>query len=379
MKDIINIIEIVNIENKYKNKFKENTEEKFNIFKICGVNHYENTHSAILVELLKNDSSHNFKNKFLEAFLVTLKSEGILDKDFDFAFSNIKVIPEFHTEYGRIDILIKNDYQCIIIENKIYASDQFEQLKRYSSFGTEFYNDQFQLLYLTLWGNEATENSGGGINYKQISYQDTILKWLERCVEISARNPIIRETIIQYINHINHLTNNNFDIKMNEELIKILSKTENLDAVFSIGENLNNVKNKIINDSFLHQLTNVCKELNLINESTEYDRVNNSWSGFQFKNPNWKVFKIAFEFEAKGLRNSIIGINHIDPEIRNENTFEILKTRFKGKNQNWVWSDFQKYNSWGKEAMIAIQNGEMENAFKNEIEKILKLTEDLEM
>jgi hypothetical protein len=29
--------------------------------------------------------------------------------------------------------------------------------------------------------------------------------------------------------------------------------------------------------------------------------------------------------------------------------------------------------------MIAIQNGEMENAFKNEIEKILKLTEDLEM
>lgn len=379
MKNIIDLIEKVNTQNNFHSQIRENSEENFNVFRICGVNHYEKTHSAIVAELLKNDSSHKFKDKFLKAFLITLKENEILDKNFDFTFANIKVETEFPTKYGIIDILVRNDYQCLIIENKIYAYDQFEQLKRYSNYGNQYYKNQHQLLYLTLWGNEASEQSGKNVDYKQISYCDTILKWLESCVEISARNPIIRETIIQYINHIKYLTNNNFDAKMNNELIELLSKKENIDATFSIGENLNNIKNQIVNKVFLTQLSRVCDELNLINESEEYDRVSTSWSGFQVKNPNWKFFKIAFEFEAKGLRNLIIGITHIDRNLKNEETFEILKTKFRRNNQNWVWYDFPKYNSWGKEAMIAIQNGEMENYIKKEIEKILILVEGLEM
>ena len=166
---------------------------------------------------------------------------------------------------------------------------------------------------------------------------------------------------------------------MNEELIEYLSKPENIESAFSIGDNLTNVKNNIINKVLIKQLDEVCEQLGLINESSEYDRVNTSWSGFQIKNPKWKTYNIGLEFEAKNLRNLIIGIYHIDTKIRNEESFEKLKTKFSRNNHNWVWNNFPEYNTWGSKAMIAIQNGEIASIFKTEIEKILEITKSIEM
>lgn len=379
MKNVIELIEKIKILNHYQKKIKELSDENFNIFSICGVNHYENTHSSILVELLSNDSSHRFENKFLEAFLDTLKRENILADNFYFSMTNVQIIREYSTPFGRIDILIKNDNQCIIIENKIYADDQFEQLKRYDSFARKEFGNKYQLLYLTLWGDEASEHSGRGVHYKQISYRQTMINWLEKCVKISARNPIIRETLIQYINHIKSLTNNNSNSKMDEEITKLLSQNENLEAVFTIGNSLNSVKNYLVNKVFLPQLSQICEELNLVCHLDEYDRVNTAYAGFEIHNPNWNYFKFGFEFETKCLRNFIIGINHKDVNIRKEDTFEELKTHFKRNNQNWVWSDFPKYNYWDEEAMKAINNGEMAVFFKTELEKILVFTKELDM
>lgn len=293
--------------------------------------------------------------------------------------TNVQIIREYSTPFGRIDILIKNDNQCIIIENKIYADDQFEQLKRYDSFARKEFGNKYQLLYLTLWGDEASEHSGRGVHYKQISYRQTMINWLEKCVKISARNPIIRETLIQYINHIKSLTNNNSNSKMDEEITKLLSQNENLEAVFTIGNSLNSVKNYLVNKVFLPQLSQICEELNLVCHLDEYDRVNTAYAGFEIHNPNWNYFKFGFEFETKGLGNFIIGINHKDVNIRKEDTFEELKTHFKRNNQNWVWSDFPKYNYWDEEAMKAINNGEMAVFFKTELEKILVFTKELDM
>lgn len=379
MKNVTELIEKIKILNHYQKQINELSDEKFNIFGICGVNHYENTHSSILAELLKDDSSHSFGNKFLEAFFDTLKREKILDENFFFPMTGVMVEREYTTSFGRIDILIKNDNQCIIIENKIYAEDQFEQLKRYDSYAREKYKDKYLLLYLTLWGNEASDHSGKDINYKQISYQETIVNWLERCVEISARNSIIRETLIQYINHINSLTNNNSNYKMEQEIIKLLSQPENLEATFTIGNSFNGVRNYLVNNVFVPQLEQICEELNLIYNSKEYDRVNTPYAGFSILNPKWNYFKFAFEFEAKGLRSFIFGINHKDINIRKEETFNELKKHFKRNNQNWVWSDFPKYNHWNENAMKAINNGEMAIIFKTELIKILEITKNLEM
>ncbi len=376
---MIQLLGKIKILNKYQSQISKLSEERFNIFRICGVNHYEVTHSSILTELLSNNSSHNFETKFLGAFIETLVKDRIIDEDFSFSFKDIKVLPEYSVgEFGRIDILIKNINQCIIIENKIYANDQENQLKRYETFAKLNFENHL-LLYLTLYGDEASEFSAKDSNYKLVSYSHTIINWLERCVEIAAKSPVIRETLIQYINHLKYLTNNTTLSKMNDEIIEILSLTENIDATFTIGERLNDVKNHLVNKIFVSQLNDLCIELGLELDLTEYDRVNTSYSSFIIFHPEWKIFKIGFEFEARGLRNLITGIVHKDRDIRNDKTFSILKDHFISKNEIWVWSSFPKFTNWNREAMIAITSGEMVSIFKTELEKILSITSNLEM
>ena len=376
---MIQLLGKIKILNKYQNQISNLSEERFNIFRICGVNHYEVTHSSIITELLSNNSSHNFGTKFLDAFIQTLIKDKIIDDDYFFSLQDIKVIPEHSVgEFGRIDILITNINQCIIIENKIYANDQQNQLKRYETFAKQNFKNHL-LLYLTLYGDEASEFSAKDSDYKLISYGQTMINWLERCVEIAAKNPVIRETLIQYINHLKYLTNNTTLSKMNDEIIEILSLNENIDATFTIGERLNDVKNHLVNKNFLHQLNNLCLELGLELDVAEYDRINTAYSSFIIFHPKWKTFKIGFEFEARGLRNLITGIVHKDREIRNDETFNKLKKYFKNDNEFWVWSPFPKYPNWNKEAMIAITDGGMISIFKDEIEKILSITENLEM
>ncbi|MBV7440502.1 PD-(D/E)XK nuclease family protein [Weeksellaceae bacterium TAE3-ERU29] len=375
------LIEKIKILNRYQKQIDKLTNDNFNIFKICGVNHYEVTHSSILAELLSNKGSHNFETKFLKLFLDTLKQDNIIESDFVFSLSDIEVTTEFSIGLGgRIDIIVKNRDQCIIIENKIYARDQFEQLKRYEEYAKRNFKS-YQLLYLNLWGDEASEQSSKGVDYKVVSYEHTIVNWLEKCIEISARKPIIRETLIQYVNHIKYLTNNTQLSQMNTEIIELLSKEENIEALFTISDNIDKVRNHLINKVLIPQLDRVCNELNLKNESGEYDRVNTPWSQFVFLNPNWKYYNIALEFENKNLRNLIIGLYHRDKEKRNDKTFSVLKDKFNKSNENWVWNSFPvPYDSyWRKEAMIAIINGEMCKLFESEIKKILEITKGLDM
>ena len=108
-----------------KNKKLEvaKNEDTFNMFRICGVNHYENTHSSILAELLDPNASHQFEHKFLDAFIQTLIKLDILPPEYQFAYQGVKVHREYSTPYGRLDILITNSLdEALLIENKIYAS-----------------------------------------------------------------------------------------------------------------------------------------------------------------------------------------------------------------------------------------------------------------
>ena len=379
MKEIHELLDKVKTLIKHNERFLAVANNRFNMFKVCGVNHYENTHSAIIAEFLKIDGTHGFGREFLQAFLQTIKNETLIDCNFDISSLNTKVHLEYVILEGRIDILITNNHQAIIIENKIYAIDQFEQLKKYSKYGDDNFKSNYQLLYLTLWGNEASEQSGKDVNYKQISYCDTIIKWLDRCVEIATRNAIVRETLIQYINHLKTLTGQDMSTINNEELIELLCKPENLGSVFKIRDNITALKNHIISKIFLPQLSNVCEELELINISEETNNVDKQYYGFKFKNPKWKYFKIEAEFESNFLRNFIIGINHITNERKDE-TYNKLKERLKVKsNSNYVYYSFPKYINWDKDAMIAIVNGEMAELFKIEIKRLLQFTEGLDM
>lgn len=237
---------------KKNNEILDASGSRFNMFKVLGVDHYENTHSAIICEFLNTKGSHGLKDLFLMAFINQVLKTDNNFKDFALLFKTESAIAmtEYPTQHGRIDILIEdNKGHAIIIENKIYASDQWEQLKRYNQFALDKYHKgNYRIFYLTLYGTEASENSGEGVSYLPISHSEFIIEWLEECVHLATRYPLVRETLIQYSNHLKKLTNQDMDVRINDEIVDMLSKPENIEAAIVVGRNLAKMKNKLLSE-----------------------------------------------------------------------------------------------------------------------------------
>ncbi len=260
------------------------TGARFNMFSVCGVNRYENTHSAIIAELLNPDGSHGLRSKLLECFIETLGDKFIVQ---GFNPEKSRVYTEYSIDGGRMDILIEDDRnKAIVIENKIDAGDQWEQLKRYDRYSERRYGrGNYQILYLTPYGNEASEQSGGGVAYLPVSYRDTIVKWLERCSAITARHPIVRETLFQYINHIKQLTNQDMDTKNKEEMVELLSKIDNLKAAKVIYQNYSVIFDILAERHFNPEMEKFAREKGL---EYHYEKSEEPYIKFYFTNPAWK-------------------------------------------------------------------------------------------
>lgn len=184
------------IREKYRS-MADKTEYSFNIFNILNLDSKELIHSAFITEFLNPQGSHKMGNIFLQLFYETLGYE---------CPKEVSVYKEYQTKEGRIDIYVlakNNPSLSVIIENKIYAKDQSQQLYRYHK-----YDSKAHLIYLTLDGKEPSKDSLAGLgenNYRAISYDEIIIPWLEKCLEKVREKPILKETTEQYINLIKQL------------------------------------------------------------------------------------------------------------------------------------------------------------------------------
>lgn len=167
------------------------------------------------------------------------------------------------------------------------------------------------LIYLTLYGCSPSKDSlGEDLKENDIvclSYKSDIRGWLNRCVELASRTPLVRETINQYISTIDILTKN--VMEDNKELLDILSKEENLDAVYDIIDNKENLVNHIINDEFIPKLKNLAESKGLTMGDCTEKWMEESWAGASFYNPKWKYLKLVFQFQHKGL-GGILWLSH---------------------------------------------------------------------
>ena len=160
----------------------------FNIFSILRIESDEvNLHSRFISELLNPKGVHGLKNEFLDLFIETLGIETQLDTN----DSRVCV----KREHEHIDIFISDSKgNVVMIENKIYAGEQPDQLLRYYQKYPEG-----KLLFLTLDERESEQESSEG-KYESISYRDHIIRWLAECKKIAVDKPTLRETLTQYIN-----------------------------------------------------------------------------------------------------------------------------------------------------------------------------------
>ena len=199
--------------------------ENYNLFSILSIERYELKHSALIANLLDPKGSHGCGDAFLRAFFeIALKGTA-------YPFENSTPLDSRTEHYtgpiagdtgGRIDILVKSSHYGLIIENKIYAGDQDKQLTRYDNYGKETFGaDGYLLVYLTLYGYDASKESTATksaeeVGYLRLSYAEDILRWLEQCARLAYDKPLVRESLNQYIRTIKQLTYQD----MNQEDIK---------------------------------------------------------------------------------------------------------------------------------------------------------------
>ena len=204
--------------------------ENYNLFSILSIERYELKHSALIANLLDPKGSHGCGDAFLRAFFeIALKERAYPFKDC--------TLPDSYTEYytgpivgdtgGRIDILVKSSRYGLIIENKIYAGDQDKQLTRYDNYGKKTFGaDGYRLVYLTLYGDDASKESTATksaeeVAYLRLSYAEDILRWLGQCVRLADNKPLVRESLNQYIRTIKQLTYQDMNQEDIEKIIDL--------------------------------------------------------------------------------------------------------------------------------------------------------------
>ena len=341
------LIQSINsIINNYK-KIAYHSGDNYNIFKVLNIESNEvKLHSAFIADLLNPKGSHGFKSSFLQLFLARLKIT-----DFDYPSATIKVEQYLgkvtDINGGRIDIDIKdkNGYH-IIIENKIYARDQENQLIRYFNYGKDRCK-KFKLYYLTLEGEmpdeeESCSDSKYNIklehdsDYFRLSYRTDIKDWMENCREKATNKPLLREAISHYINLIKYMTNQSLSADMNEEVIKELLKPDHV-------KNLANLKESIVLAQIKLQ-RKIWEKLKKLLKGQNYDVSEKSINDDQIRNyyytsKNNKYYGIEIRIANKDSLSFRYGIR-LDNNIYGGFT---LREGINKKNNINLSPDYKKY------------------------------------
>lgn len=396
MENLIKLLESVDEIHKEikvsRNKRRESG-DMFNIFEILKAEHYEvSTHSAILAELLNPKGSHGCTDLFLKSFLEVLDQKEFFQNlcDVTIEVENSIGALDNNKEYGgRIDLIIHEKHNsAIIIENKIYADDQDKQLYRYCRYAQSTYKKSI-VLYLTLDGKTPSEKTTKGddtkikVDPQSISYQYHIKRWIENCIEKVYSKTNLQNSLKQYLQVINKLTNQDMNSISKEKLVELLSSPENMNNALLIRDTIDDALDMFMRNVFVPQLEKISQELNL-----KYSLYGNHWydtyAGFIFYKEEWKHFTLGFEF-GSSLRNFYYGFKHKDDKNWSSEVKDMqleLLNRFEGKPSQPWWACYKNFpiTNWNNEETIEkINNGQMKIMLKEIIEDNLSLVADLRL
>lgn len=208
----------------------------FNIFKTLGITTDEvRLHSRLIHGLIQPKGE--LHQKMQRYFLEELDIKGL-------SLNNEVVV---RREYKNIDLLITSVQHVIIIENKIYAGDQEQQLYRYyETIKAAYPNRTIHVFYLTLFGvspsKKSVEKLPENIDIHKVSYRDNIYNWIKKCIELAAEEPKLRESLIQYKEVIEKLTNQSETMEERLELYKLLQKEDNILTAFKLQNNWKHIQ-----------------------------------------------------------------------------------------------------------------------------------------
>jgi hypothetical protein len=361
---------------------------RFNIFSILSLSSSEvRLHSKLIAELLNPKGTHAFKSDFLELFLDSLNLHDELRwhntiKNFNYALAEVRVekpiglINDSYTIGGNIDIEIddKNGNR-IIIENKIFAADQQNQLLRYSNS-----DKNALLLYLTLDGRPPSPESTGsqleiGKDFYCISYKEHILHWLNQCFEIAENKPKVSVTISQYITIIKEYTHQSNWHKMSKEIEDLISSNKDFyNSIEEIIYSYNSLVRKAKEEFNNNLLSRLMAEF-VPNDSAIWRTDNNIEIGYHLCND--ESIGLFYGFSIRN--NGDIVYDNEDEKFRSYSTF--LKSIYEGINEEgwyigWIYSEvfkgFTKENIFEFNKDLNLMNATIDEII-NELKRLIRV------
>ena len=278
---------------------------RFNLLSIIEKDRDEaHIHSKVLYNLLSQNWGKKDKETFLTLFLKELGIEEEIIYNKTWEVTREKAF-DLDTVKGRLDFEIKSKDYIYIIEMKIDAGDQPEQLMRYQKFAKEQHK-KYKIFYLTLDGHNASKKSVGEedseeikkLEYTNISFKEEILNWLEKCLDLVKGKENKSACINQYIASINKiLGEKNTKIKDN-----ILKSSEDIKNAITIYKKLNENLQKVL-ESFFEELN---KKLEDIGSKVIYNKnyINNYYCAYRLDTDveDWPgIFIVLDEVKSKSL------------------------------------------------------------------------------
>ena len=349
---------------------KEKKEGKsFNVFSALDICSDEvRLHSRLLATLLNPKANHGLENEFLKSFLIAL---GLPEDYITYCKEQIVERPigeVTEATGGRIDIILEDRGHAVIIENKIYASDQPNQLLRYYNYGLKtFGENNFKLVYLTLYGNEPSPDSLGGEDFEfiKLSYAQDVLKLLKKLMKSKPQKPVHR-TIKDYITIIKQLTHQDMDTKYQQSIIKKAIQSNNIDVTSELLLLREQIGDKLRKDCIIKPLKDLGFNERQDDNGALWKSLNSKRNHFiviKTDEACWKEAWIAVTSEDK----TIVQQSKLDCFTHEPTPNYPYGWSWISDNEGNNWHDIAQYPAIGKEEVLKwIKNkiSEIETCFK---------------
>ena len=347
---------------------KQGKVESFDVVGIC-IGTQETIHSKFLAELLNPHGSHGFGPAFLKVFYEQVGLNELTPKN-----SSIKT--EFKCPEGKMDIVISNKYDIVVIENKIYAVDQSDQLKRYSEWLNKQEKANKKLIYLTLDGHEAS--NAKDIDYQQISYRNDILQWLDKCIaeifkntlsakdgknafaknQIDERNAFVKKLLLQYKELIKKLTRMDMEPEMKNKISEVITSNKKNYLAAALTAKAFDSIHQVFLRNIVKKACEEEREKWPWGKEMEWEISTNKYNQFGISyTPKSKQYKLFFEFQIENYQNLYYGLHDLSrdrgPHPYTQTTIN-RPNGFDGPNEHgWIAGTYANTDqNWDAESLL---------------------------
>jgi hypothetical protein len=340
--------------------------------------------------MLHPKGMHGLKLSFLKKLLQHLEID-------DFNLSNVKVQREFR----KIDLLITNDNQAIIIENKLRAIDQPLQLQRYYEELTAMGYRDIRIYYLSIDGKNAEDYSIGNLTQhpdfkrilQNISYEYDISNWLEECIKEAYNKATLRETLIQYRKLIQEISGKTMGREEQTEMVNLIAQNDNILQAQKIAENWvhvhwhtewrfwTNLEEIIAKEYSIKDLQKYSDKK--ITSNIHQSRNRNPWFGLMFSIGSFKGDDACI-FIERGDEDVYYGLTMVrnnTKEHSNDPKFQPLREKLKAftdwqSDQHWIGGNYAlpkiNFNTFSDENTLRLLNDNFRTIYINNLWEQMK-------